>query len=89
MQRTIIIIGLCILVIGCVFTLIDVASQGSVSMSGILDRLRSSYPDRSGKEFAQALNSLPGVMIVIGVIITAWGLISHPRSSISTKVLAS
>ncbi|MCW4041656.1 MAG: hypothetical protein NWE83_13020 [Candidatus Bathyarchaeota archaeon] len=89
MQRTIIIIGLCILSIGAVFTLIDVASQGNMSMSGILDRLRSSYPDRSGKELEQALNALPGVLIVIGAIVTAWGIISHPRSSISTKALAS
>jgi len=88
MQRTIIIIGLCLLVIGCVFTLIDVASQGSMSMSGILDRLRQSYPDRSGNELAQSLNALPSVMIVIGAIVTIWGIISHPRSSIS-KVLAS
>ena len=58
-------------------------------MSGILDRLRSSYPDRSGKEMVQALNALPGVMMVIGAIVTFWGIISHPRSSISTKVLQS
>ena len=89
MQRKIVIIGLCILIIGCVFTLIDVASHGSMSMAGILDRLRQSYPDRSGNELAQALNSIPGVMIVIGGIVTVWGIISHLRSSISTKVLAS
>jgi hypothetical protein len=89
MQRKIVIIGLCILIIGCVLALIDVASQGSMSMAGILDRLRQSSPDRSGNELAQALNSLPGVMIVIGGIVTVWGIISHPRSSISTKVLAS
>jgi hypothetical protein len=90
MQRKIVIIGLCIIIIiGCVLTLIDVASHGSMSMAGILDRLRQSYPDRSGNELAQALNSLPGVMIVIGGIVTVWGIISHPRSSISTKVLAS
>ena len=89
MQRKIVVIGLCILIIGCLFTLIDVASHGSMSMAGILDRLRQSYPDRSGNEFAQALNALPGVMIVIGGIVTVWGIISHPRSSISTKVLAS
>ena len=89
MQRKIVIIGLCILIIGCIFTLIDVASHGSMSMAGILDRLRQSYPDRSGNELAQALNALPGMLIVIGAIVIVWGIISHPRSSISTKVLAS
>lgn len=47
------------------------------------------YPDRSGNEFAQALNALPVVMIVIGSIVIVWSIISRPRSSISTKVLAS
>ena len=88
MQRKTVIIGLCIVIVGSVFTLIDIASQGSMSMSGILDRLRQSYPDRSGNELAQTLNSLPGVLIVIGAIVTIWGIISHPRSAIS-KVLAS
>lgn len=87
MQRTIVITGLCLLSIGCIFTLLDVTSQGSLSMSGILDRLRQSYPDRSGRELAQALNALPGVMIVIGAIITAWGIISQPRSAITSKIL--
>lgn len=89
MQQKIVIIGLCILIIGGVFTLIDIASHGSMSMSGILDRLRQSYPDRSGNELAQALNALPGVMIVIGAIVIVWGFISYPRSSISTEVLVS
>ena len=87
MQRTIIIIGLCILVIGCVFTLTDVASQGSLSMSGILDRLRSSYPDRSGKELAQTLNTLPWVLNAIGVIVTAVGFFSNKRSLIAKRML--
>ena len=84
MQRTVIIIGLCILSIGCVFTLIDVASQGSMSMAGILDRLRQSYPDRSGNDLAQALNALPGILIVIGAIVIAWSIMFHPHSSITS-----
>jgi hypothetical protein len=39
-------------------------------MSGILDRLRQSYLDRSGKELNQTLNALPWIMIVIGGIVT-------------------
>ena len=81
MQRTVVVIGLCILIIGCTFTLLDVASQGSVSMSGILDRLRQSYPDRSGKELSQVLNTLPWVLIAIGAVVTTWGFLPPHHSS--------
>ena len=87
MQRIIAIIGICILIIGSTFALLNVASQGSISMAGILDRLRQSYPDRSGKELSQALNALPWIMITIGAIVTAWGVLSYYRSSTTTRKL--
>jgi hypothetical protein len=87
MQRIIAIIGICILIIGSTLTLLNVASQGSISMAGILDRLRQSYPDRSGKELSQALNALPWIMVTIGAIVTAWGVLSYYRSSTTTRKL--
>ena len=56
-------------------------------MSGILDRLRSSYPDRSGKELTQTPNTLPWVLIAIGVIVTAVGFFSNKRSLIAKRML--
>jgi hypothetical protein len=85
MQRKIVFIGLSILIIGSSLTLLDAVSQGSLSMSGILDRLRQSYPDRSGKELSLVLNTLPWIMIVIGAFITIWGLVTPHRFSMIFK----
>ena len=57
-------------------------------MSGILDRLRLSYPDRSGKAVDQVLSGLNLMIIIIGGLILTVGLILHPKTaktSISTS----
>ena len=88
MRRTVVIIGLCILISECTLTLLDVTSQDSMSMTGILDRLRLSYPDRSGKELAQVMNALPWVFIAIGAIITTLGFFSNKRSAIIRRMVS-
>lgn len=81
-----VLIGVSLLFLGGVFALLDTVSQGDMSMAGILDRLRQSYPDRSGKELDQTLNALPWVMVVIGSIVTVMGLLSSNRAPVHSMV---
>jgi len=50
-------------------------------MSGVLDRLRLSYPDRSGKEADQVLALLPPILIITGGLIVTLGVILHPKTT--------
>jgi len=81
-------IGLIIILIGGVLVIMRSLSSGDMSMSGILDRLRLSYPDRSGKEADQVLGVLNLFVLLTGGLIVTFGVILHPtttRTSISSS----
>ena len=81
-------IGLIIILIGGVLVIMRSLSSGDMSMSGILDRLRLSYPDRSGKEADQVLGVLNLLVLLTGGLIVTFGVILHPtttRTSISSS----
>ena len=75
MRKGIVFIGLFIILLGGVLVIMSGLSNGKMSMSGILDRLRLSYPDRSGSEADQALNLIPPILIIIGGLIVTLGVI--------------
>jgi hypothetical protein len=74
-------IGLIIILIGGVLVIMRSLSSGDMSMSGILDRLRLSYPDRSGKEADQALGVLNLLVLLTGGLIVTFGVILHPTTT--------
>jgi len=81
-------IGLIIILIGGVLVIMRSLSSGDMSMSGILDRLRLSYPDRSGKEADQVLGVLNLFVLLTGGLIVTFGVILHPtttRTSIASS----
>ena len=57
-------------------------------MKGILDRLRLSYPDRSGKEAEQVLGILNLFVILAGGLLVAFGVILHPKTT-GTSIFSS
>jgi len=78
-----------VVLLGGVFVIVRSQSSGRMSMSGILDRLRLSYPDRSGKEADQVLDILNLLVIIIGGLIVTLGVILRPkmtRTVISSRV---
>ena len=74
-------IGLIIILIGGVLVIMRSLSSGDMSMSGILDRLRLSYPDRSGKEADQVLGVLNLFVLLTGGLIVTFGVILHPTTT--------
>jgi hypothetical protein len=61
-------------------------SSGDMSMSGILDRLRLSYPDRSGKEADQILGILNLVVIILGGFIITAGVLIRAQTTSTARV---
>ena len=81
MWKGIVFIGLIVVLLGGVLVIMRSLSSGDMSMSGILDRLRLSYPNRSGKEADQVLGVLNLVVIIIGGLIVTIGVILHPKTT--------
>ena len=79
MRKGIVFIGLIVILLGGILVSMRSISFGDMSMSGILDRLRLSYPDRSGKESNQVLDSLNLIVIIIGGLIVTLGIILPPK----------
>jgi hypothetical protein len=75
-----VLIGFIIILLGGVVVIGRSLSSGEMSMSGILDRLRLSYPDRSGKEVTQVLNAFNLLLIIIGTVIVIFGSILPPTT---------
>jgi len=80
-RKGLVLIGLFVMLMGGILIIMSGLSNGNMSMSGILDRLRLSYPDRSGKEADQALDLLPPSLIVIGGLIVTLGVILQPKTT--------
>ena len=73
MRKGILFIGLIVVLLGGFLVIMRSLSGGDMSMSGILDRLRLSYPDRSGKEADQILGISNLIIIIIGGLGTTVG----------------
>ena len=80
-----VLIGFIIILLGGIVVIVRSLSSGEMSMSGILDRLRLSYPDRSGKEVTQVLNTFNLLLIIIGAVIVILGSILPPPTTRTIK----
>ena len=81
MRKGIAFIGLIVVFLGLGLVIMRSLSSGDMSMSGILDRLRLSYPDRSGKGADQVLGVINLIIIIIGGLFVMVGFILHPKTT--------
>ena len=61
-------------------------SDGVMSMSGILDRLHLSYPDKSGKGVDQVLSVLNLIIIIISGLFVILGVILPPKTPLKPLI---
>ena len=86
MRKEIVFIGLIVILLGGILVIMRSLFSGDMSMSGILDRLRLSYPDRSGKEANQALGALNLIIIFIGGLTVTLGVILPPKNNQNSHI---
>jgi hypothetical protein len=79
LRKEIVFLGLIVILLGGVLVIMRSLSSGDMSMSGILDRLRLSYPDRSGKAGDQVLGVLNLLLILTGGLMVTFGILLHPK----------